>query len=85
MICPKCKSKTNVIESRKVDGVTYRKRVCLNKHRSITVESFTDSWPYRDIRVNRKKHYKKKKVIRNQVDENGKPIWLQRIEEKINQ
>jgi hypothetical protein len=84
MICPECKSKTNVIESRKVEGVTYRKRVCPNKHRSITVESFTDLWPYRDIRVNRKP-YKKKKRIRNQVDENGRPIWLQRIEEKINQ
>ena len=41
MICPKCKSKTKVTDSRVVDEMVFRKRVCIECSFRFTTEEMT--------------------------------------------
>ena len=57
MICTSCQQKTSVTDSRRLDGVTYRRRACECGIVTFTKEDLVDNWPYHS---RRKRIYKKR-------------------------
>ena len=71
MTCPTCQSNTRVIATR--DG--YRRRLCPNGHRSVTLEQTHDGkFPWRKP---------KPKPLKKKKKQNRSTKWLRRIEAKL--
>lgn len=50
MKCPECEAETSVVDSRKVEGTTRRRRECVEGHRFTTQESVVVLVAAREVR-----------------------------------
>ena len=78
MICPICKKRSRVVDSRLIEGGVNRKRQCA-RHTFLTIERPTTEWLYKDARKGRKKLPPKPKPALKPKPAPNKANWLDMV------